>query len=181
MDIGSGLGGLHDGAFRAPALLHLMGLLHPGNPRALLEDPVFCDYVLNAVAARLVRLAKLGPAQEGTAAEAVALSPAERQSLLDFIDQQLAYPISVADLTRRQGRPISDLSAVCKASFGKTPYALIQERRLEQAKSRLNSGELPLAQLALCCGFSSQAHFTTTFKQWMGITPGQFRRQMRNP
>jgi len=33
-----------------------------------------------------------------------------------------------------------------------------------------------LAEVALACGFSSQAHFSSSFKQANGVSPKHFRR-----
>ncbi|MBL4906975.1 MAG: AraC family transcriptional regulator, partial [Sneathiella sp.] len=33
----------------------------------------------------------------------------------------------------------------------------------------------PLAEIALACGYSSQAHFSSRFKQAVDVTPRQYR------
>jgi AraC family transcriptional regulator len=38
---------------------------------------------------------------------------------------------------------------------------------------------LPLAEIALDCGFSEQSHFTRTFTRMVGTSPGEWRRQRR--
>jgi AraC family transcriptional regulator len=51
--------------------------------------------------------------------------------------------------------------------------------RLDKAMAELTAGKLPLAQIALRAGFSSQASFTRAFSRATGMTPGEFRRQRR--
>jgi AraC-like DNA-binding protein len=38
---------------------------------------------------------------------------------------------------------------------------------------------MPLAELALECGFSNQSHFTASFSRTIGIPPGRYRRDAR--
>jgi AraC family transcriptional regulator len=41
------------------------------------------------------------------------------------------------------------------------------------------AGKLPLAQIALQAGFSSQASFTRAFRRATGLTPGEYGRRRR--
>jgi AraC family transcriptional regulator len=80
-----------------------------------------------------------------------------------------------------------DIAQICRLSlshfvraFGNTvgvaPYRWFLSARVEHAKGLLNGTVLPLAQIALECGFSDQSHFTNTFVRHAGITPGRWRR-----
>jgi AraC-like DNA-binding protein len=56
--------------------------------------------------------------------------------------------------------------------------AYIQERRLQrcaQALAAAGSSRRPILDIALSCGFNSQAHFSRAFRQRFGITPTQAR------
>lgn len=56
--------------------------------------------------------------------------------------------------------------------------AYIQERRLQrcaQALAAPGSARRPILDIALSCGFNSQAHFSRAFRQRFGITPTQAR------
>jgi transcriptional regulator GlxA family with amidase domain len=56
-----------------------------------------------------------------------------------------------------------------------TPLAFIIGRRLEHARSLLAHSNLPLVEIALACGFSSQSHFGNSFKKAFDLTPAQYR------
>lgn len=43
------------------------------------------------------------------------------------------------------------------------------------ARRQLRESTQSLAQIAFNVGLSSQSHFTRTFKQHVGVTPGQYR------
>ena len=53
-------------------------------------------------------------------------------------------------------------------------------RRVERAKQLLQGrGDLSLAEVAACAGFSDQSQFSRHFKRLVGVTPGQFRTPAR--
>jgi AraC-like DNA-binding protein len=60
--------------------------------------------------------------------------------------------------------------------FGMSIGEFVQRRRIDEAAALLSEGKLPIAELALECGFSSQAHLTATFRKFKGTTPARFRR-----
>jgi AraC family transcriptional regulator len=50
-------------------------------------------------------------------------------------------------------------------------------RRLLRAQELLAQGDFEIAHIAFSLGFSSQSHFTTTFRRQRGLTPMAYRRQ----
>ena len=46
---------------------------------------------------------------------------------------------------------------------------------MERAKLPLMETQMPVADLALACGFSSQSPFTATFRKHAGLTPRKYR------
>lgn len=57
-----------------------------------------------------------------------------------------------------------------------TPATYVRARRLVRARELLSATRSPIAEIALLCGFSSQSHLTTAFRQDTGATPAAFRR-----
>ena len=58
-----------------------------------------------------------------------------------------------------------------------SPFNWLRALRIERAKELLASSTLPLAEIALAVGFSTQPEFTTAFKRATGVTPGAWRRE----
>lgn len=94
-------------------------------------------------------------------------------------------------MQRNIGRVVSiaEISGLCRLSFsyfvraftntvGIAPYAWFVQQRISQAEHLLASTTLPLAQVALECGFSDQAHFTKAFAKATGLTPARWRHQL---
>ena len=52
----------------------------------------------------------------------------------------------------------------------------LRRLRVEHARLGLIESDLPIAELALAAGFSSQAHFTRVFRRLVGTTPAAYRR-----
>ncbi len=69
---------------------------------------------------------------------------------------------------------------VFKAATGLPPHAFRTQRRVDLARRLLRAG-LPPAQVALDTGFADQSHFTRTFRQFTGATPGQYQTADKTP
>jgi AraC family transcriptional regulator len=64
------------------------------------------------------------------------------------------------------------------AAMGQTPHRYLLQLRLKKAESLLAAGSLSLIDIALACGFSSHAHFSTAFRTRYGLSPSAYRRNL---
>lgn len=64
------------------------------------------------------------------------------------------------------------------ALWGKTPHQYLIERKLMLAEKLLQSTEMTVVDIALECGFASQAHFSSCFRNRYGVSPGKYRRDL---
>jgi AraC-like DNA-binding protein len=71
---------------------------------------------------------------------------------------------------------VSHFARSFKATFGMAPHKWLIGRRIERAKDLLRQTTTPIADIAIQSGFADQTAFARTFRQEMGITPGQWRR-----
>jgi AraC family transcriptional regulator len=62
---------------------------------------------------------------------------------------------------------------------GTTPADYQRRLRIERARRALLESDVPLVELSLDAGFSSQAHFTRWFHGLIGVTPAAYRRAHR--
>ncbi len=53
--------------------------------------------------------------------------------------------------------------------------AYLQNLRMEEAKRLLKTGNLPIYQIGLDCGFKSRTYFSSLFRKKTGLTPARFR------
>jgi len=56
----------------------------------------------------------------------------------------------------------------------------VRRLKVEYACLQISVSEASLHQIALAAGFFDQSHFARTFKQIMGVTPGNYRRFYRS-
>jgi AraC family transcriptional regulator len=108
------------------------------------------------------------------------LSPPKLRRVIAFIEAHLQENIGLTDLAAAAGLSANHFLRVFKLATGETPYHFLRARRLERARQLLAASAMPLAQLALECGFANQAHFTAAFSREQGISPGRYRRLMQS-
>ena len=89
-------------------------------------------------------------------------------------DSYLLAP-SLADLAAIGGVHPVHLSREFRKHYHTTIGEFIRKRRIEQACDLLTNSGMPLAEIALTCGFSDQSHFCAMFKTHTGLTPAKFR------
>ncbi|MEO6888566.1 MAG: AraC family transcriptional regulator [Ktedonobacteraceae bacterium] len=133
-------------------------------------------YVEHLAALMLLRLADPRPA----ASQSVGRGFLPRKALSyvqEYIEAHLGADISLADLAGLLALPIDTFARQFRATTGISPYAYVITRRVEQACSLLCETDLPISEIALVLGFSSQSHFTTTFRRTQGVTPQAYRAQ----
>ncbi|MDD2215234.1 MAG: AraC family transcriptional regulator [Parabacteroides sp.] len=63
---------------------------------------------------------------------------------------------------------------------GETPHNFIRRCRVEKAVQLIQSGQsLFLHEIAYECGFTTQSLFVKTFRKYYGISPHEFRKQLK--
>lgn len=159
-----------------PRVAHLLGLIESELRRPSLGSRLMIDGLLRAIAGLLVT-SDARPAAEP--AERIYLSPPKLKRVIDFIEANLHESIGLDDLAGAAGLSANHFLRVFKLATGETPYHFLRARRLERARQLLADNAMPLAELALECGFANQAHFTAAFSREVGISPGRYRRAVR--
>ena len=106
------------------------------------------------------------------------LAPAQIALIRDYIDEHLCTDLCVEHLAALVDISAAYFSRSFKASFGVSPHAYVTERRLCIAGRLLQQDKFrSLADIATGVGFSSQSHFTESFRRKMGVTPGRWRQR----
>jgi AraC family transcriptional regulator len=131
-------------------------------------------YVEHLVALASLRMAALDRDQPST----VQLGSLGRRTLArvqDYIDAHMKSDISLGDLAAVAGMAADTFARRFKATTGRAPYAYVIEERVRRAELLLRESALPISTIAFRCGFSSQSHFTSTFRRLRGMTPRIYR------
>jgi len=116
---------------------------------------------------------------KATAAARHRLDNVRLRRVLDYIATHLEGEIALADLASVACLSQFHFARVFAAAVGMPPHRYVSRQRLENAMAHLAAGKLPLSEIALRSRFSSQASFNRAFRRTIGMTPGQYRRQVR--
>lgn len=106
-------------------------------------------------------------------------TPGVMRQIMERVDDRLVVPTTLADMSSGFGLSPSHFARKFRQSTGWSLNRLINRRRIGLSLALLKTGEMPIAQLSLVLGFSSQSHFTRLFTSLMGFSPYQFRRAQR--
>ena len=162
--------------FKDKNICHVaMSLLHELN-EANVVGRLYADSLAPGLAIQLVRryssLRDIHVAHGG-------MAPHKLQKAIALIDHSLSDEeegrVALRTVARAVRMSYFHFSRAFKQSMGMTATNYIAERRIERAKKMLEETELPISEIALRSGFSSQSHFTTAFRRLAGATPKVFR------
>jgi AraC family transcriptional regulator len=107
------------------------------------------------------------------------LSQRQLNLLEEYIAAHLQDPITLNDLARLLDIGIWTFIRRVKLALGNSACTLIQERRIERARTLLAScPSMPIKEVAAACGFSDQAHLTRAFRARLDVTPAKYRQQI---
>lgn len=129
-------------------------------------------HLARALAARLLHYH--AERQADTVILSGGLSKSRLQLAIDFMHEHLNEPISLMDLSAACHLSPTHFARSFCISTGKPPHRFLMGLRVDRAKRLLRSN-MPIAEVALACGFAHQEHLTGVFARQTGITPGRFR------
>lgn len=120
-------------------------------------------------------LARWGEAWVRRLAASVEVRP-EIAACLKFIREHLHEELSVDIVAQQAQLSPSYLSHLFKKEVGATVSDYILEKRIEQAKAHLVSGQYLNYELIEKIGFRSYSYFCNVFKKSTGMTPNEYKR-----
>lgn len=92
-----------------------------------------------------------------------------------YISAHYAEDITVETVAKSCNVSVSYLHKLFMKIRGISPHAAILNHRIKTAKAMLMNSKLSLSEIAVQCGFHSQAYFSDCFKRKVGTAPGEFR------
>ena len=93
----------------------------------------------------------------------------------ELLHARFAENLTLEQIAAEIGVHPVHLASVFRQKYNCTIGEYVRQLRIEYACREIARGASPLVTIALNAGFSSQAHFTSTFKRLTGFTPASYR------
>lgn len=93
-----------------------------------------------------------------------------------LLERDFRSGMGVSDFAAALGVTPTHLTRCCNAACGRPASALLQDRRIFEARKLLAETRLPVGRIAESLGFASPAYFTRAFQHLTGKSPTAFRR-----
>ncbi|HEY3885642.1 MAG TPA: AraC family transcriptional regulator, partial [Vicinamibacterales bacterium] len=94
---------------------------------------------------------------------------------VEFLHANLGDAIGLEQIARAAGLHPATLSRWFRRTYGESVAGHLRRLRVGRAATLLRESRAPIAEIALECGFSSQAHLTSLMRRVLGTTPGRLR------
>lgn len=107
-----------------------------------------------------------------------ALRDPSTAAALGAMHDRAEMPWTVASLAKEVGLSRSVFAARFTQLVGEPPLGYLTRLRMQKASTLLREGAT-LAKASQLTGYASEASFSHAFRQWAGMTAGEYRRQSR--
>lgn len=92
-----------------------------------------------------------------------------------FIDLHLSEEVTLEEVAKRVGLTRTYFSALFKKMTGETFVHYRIKKRIEEARRLLAVPTLTITDIAVQVGYEDYPHFTKTFKNFVGMSPSEYR------
>ena len=96
----------------------------------------------------------------------------------NLLIENMENPPSIKTLAYKCALNEFKLKKGFKQLFGNTPYAFLQDYRLNKAKKLLETDEINVSEACTMVGYKCKSHFSKIFKEQFGITPMEIKSTM---
>lgn len=100
------------------------------------------------------------------------------ETVLERIYHDYSQPLTVEDMAALCGYSKSNFCKIFRQITGKTFHTVLNDHRIEMARFLLHDTQLSVESIAAQVGFSDAKSFCRNFKTALGVTPGNYRKQM---
>jgi len=96
-----------------------------------------------------------------------------------YATENISEPISLSALADVSGYSLSHFKTRFREEMGMTPSLFITTQKVEQAKEALAGTDKSITEIGCDLGWSSGNYFCTVFKKLTGMSPLQYRKQLK--
>lgn len=139
------------------------------------EDRLYIETIAQLIGVHLAR-AHSSHSRMRQSPPADGLTPPRIRRLLEYIEQHLGENLSLQAMAAEVNLSPLYLARAFRSTVGEPPHQYVIRRRIEQARWLLSSTTLPITEIALATGFSSQSHLSNQFRRLVGVSPAVYRK-----
>jgi AraC-like DNA-binding protein len=96
-----------------------------------------------------------------------------------YIENHLSYHMTLQDIAHAAYVSRARLAQIFREQLAQTVWEYVTQRRLEEAKTMLAQTDLYIYRIAYLAGFASPTTFAARFKEIVGMSPAEYRRQAK--
>lgn len=122
------------------------------------------------------RIREAGHAQRPQLADRLATANKYVLQAVEIMEDHLEEVLKINQITAMIDLSQKELERLFKRWLKTTPAAYYKRLRMERAWSLLQQTNMSILEVAVSCGFSSQAHFSRNYTSWYGHAPSIDRR-----
>ena len=105
--------------------------------------------------------------------------PEQIYNIKKLIDNSIYSSISIEQICEEYYLSRSYIISNFKKYFGVTPHKYLIEEKIKLSTSLLRNPNKTIKEIALGLGFYDVYHFSKTFKQKMGVSPLEFKKNLK--
>ncbi|MGY3586657.1 AraC family transcriptional regulator [Bradyrhizobium sp. USDA 4341] len=163
--------GVNDVIISKLGSLLLPTLSHPDQ-----ANPLFVDHLLMAFGVHIAQT--YGGMRPESRPMRGALAPWQERRAKEFLRANL-QGVPLKEVARECGLSVAHFSRAFRSTLGVAPHNWLIEQRIVLSKEKLCDDRLSLTDIAAECGFCDQSHFTHHFTRIVGVSPGAWRRALK--
>ena len=164
--------GVNDVTIFGLGSLLLPALSHPDQSSRL-----FVDHVLLAFGVHIAQT--YGSMRPVSRLPQGGLAPWQERRAKEILRANLEGGVPLKVVARECSLSVGHFSRAFHRTLGVAPHNWLIEQRIVLSREKLRDDRLSLADVAAECGFCDQSHFTRHFIRVVGVTPGAWRRALK--
>ena len=108
-------------------------------------------------------------------------APAVVKRAIKLMEQNLEEPVPIKEVCRQVNISQRQLNRLFSTHVRKRPALYYRDIRLDRARGLVTQTDMPLSEVAIASGFSSQVHFSRAYRERFGLPPRNDRVEGRVP
>jgi AraC family carnitine catabolism transcriptional activator len=100
---------------------------------------------------------------------------AQVSAAIDLMRRNLEEPVTIPQLAKALNLSQRKLDAIFRADVGTSPQTIYKQMRLQAAKRYVEQTSLPIAEIAVRCGYADPSAMTRAFREEYGSAPTALR------